>query len=64
MYMYSKYFQFVHYADATTVIQNTKYCINNGLDHLYIWLQSDRLTLNVSKGYFMIDGNVQNLNKL
>ena len=68
MYMSSKYLQFIHYEDDTTAFisgpdsNDIILTINNELDNLYIWLQSNRLTLNANKSSFMIHGNFQNLN--
>ena len=64
----SKYLQFIHYADDRTAFisgpdnNDIILTINNELDDSYIWLQSNRLTLNASEISFMIHGNVQILN--
>ena len=48
------------YADDTSVLLNGKNInklmdiINNELQKLYIWLRSNKLTLNIAKTYYMI----------
>ena len=70
MYMSCKNLKFIHYADDTTAFisgpnhSDVIAIINEDLDRLYIWLQSNRLTLNANKSSFMIHGHFNELNSI
>ena len=70
MYMSCKNLKFIHYADDTTAFisgpnhNDVIAIINEDLDRLYIWLQSNRLTLNANKSSFMIHGHFNGLNSI
>ena len=66
MYKSCKTLQLVHYADDTTAflsgkdLQYMNSIVNLDLEFIAMWLQTNRLTLNVSKSYFMVHGFVKN----
>ena len=70
MYMSCKNLKFIHCADDTTALisgpnHNDEIdIINEDLDRLYIWLQSNRLTLNANKSCSMIHGHFNELNSI
>ena len=68
MYLSCKHSQVVHFADDTTCfdsnsnLENLSAHINADLNNLYLWLNSNRLSLNILKTNFMIFGNKQKIN--
>ena len=62
MYTSCNKLQLIHYADDTTAfisgncIDELSNVVNSQLESMYVWLQSNRLTLNISKSSYMIHG--------